>query len=247
MRRSGGFHDTTGMRGLIQFAGGAFSPLSLSPVFWVKADAGTSTTTDGTGISQWDDQSGNARHLTQGTGGSQPLYKTAIQNGLPVVRYDGVDDIMTATGLPATLATNTLFMALVRRGGVKDFISYNTAATNNGWRYGANTTTDFAFTLGAVAAYAVGAGDWNIGTFNILTGAVTNNSTIAAKVNTATASVAIGTMAGAPTRLTVGASAGSVSSFGQFDIGEVILYDGVLSAGNQALVQAYLNGRWAAY
>lgn len=47
---------------------------------------------DGAAISQWDDESGNANHLVQASGGLQPLYKTGINNGLPAVRFDGTDD-----------------------------------------------------------------------------------------------------------------------------------------------------------
>jgi hypothetical protein len=38
------------------------------------------------------DQSGNARHRTQSTIGKQPLWLTAIQNAMPVGRFDGTDD-----------------------------------------------------------------------------------------------------------------------------------------------------------
>lgn len=47
---------------------------------------------DGDAVAQWDDSSGNAKHLTQGTAGSRPTYKTNILNGHPVVRFDGSAD-----------------------------------------------------------------------------------------------------------------------------------------------------------
>lgn len=57
--------------------------------FWVKADAGI--TKDGSDlVSQWDDQSGNARNLTEAT--NQPLWVAALVNGLPAVRFDGTND-----------------------------------------------------------------------------------------------------------------------------------------------------------
>lgn len=56
---------------------------------WYKADVGTDTTTEDATIAQWDDQSGNARHLTQGTAGNRPVYKANIQNGLPAVWCNG--------------------------------------------------------------------------------------------------------------------------------------------------------------
>lgn len=41
---------------------------------------------DGATISQWNDLSGNANHLTQATGSNQPTYKTNL--GFPVARFD---------------------------------------------------------------------------------------------------------------------------------------------------------------
>lgn len=75
-----------------------FSPDQVAGLaLWLKADAGTSTTVDGAAVSQWDDQSGNARHVTQATGANQPVYKTAIVNGKPVVRFDGANDFLQAS------------------------------------------------------------------------------------------------------------------------------------------------------
>ena len=86
-------------------ASSAFTPASIAGLSaWYKADAGTSTTTDGAADSQWDDQSGNANHLSQATGAKQPVYKAAIQNGLPVLRHDNTDD-----GLFNSLAVPTTF------------------------------------------------------------------------------------------------------------------------------------------
>lgn len=75
--------------------------------FWVKADAGTSSTTDNTKISAWNDQSGNARHATNGTTDKQPTYlnnSTKNMNFNPVVDFDDASqsttygDFMDITG-----------------------------------------------------------------------------------------------------------------------------------------------------
>jgi hypothetical protein len=63
---------------------------------------------DGDSISQWDDSSGNGKHATQATGGNQPVYKTGIANGLPVVRFDGTSDYLTASALINDDASRTL-------------------------------------------------------------------------------------------------------------------------------------------
>jgi len=54
------------------------------------------------GVARWEDKSGNARHMTQGTGGSRPTRKTAIQNSLAVLRFDGSNDFMSVPSSTAT-------------------------------------------------------------------------------------------------------------------------------------------------
>jgi hypothetical protein len=72
---------------------GVFTPLSLSPLLWLDASqiAGKS---DGDALATWSDASGNGRDATQSSATLKPLYKTAIFNSKPVVRFDGTDDVM---------------------------------------------------------------------------------------------------------------------------------------------------------
>jgi hypothetical protein len=53
---------------------------------------GSAVTTDASAVSRWEDQSGNANHFTQGISASRPILKTAIQNSLNVIRFDGSND-----------------------------------------------------------------------------------------------------------------------------------------------------------
>jgi hypothetical protein len=65
--------------------------------FWVRADSGVSTTTQGAGVAQWNDQSGNGFHLTQATAAQQPTYETGLArtNYNPALRYN--DDFLRNT------------------------------------------------------------------------------------------------------------------------------------------------------
>ena len=63
---------------------------SASNVFWLKADAGTSSSTNNTPISFWNDQSGNAVNMTQTVATQQPSFATNIMNGFPAVQFDNV-------------------------------------------------------------------------------------------------------------------------------------------------------------
>lgn len=71
----------------------AFSPLSLSPVLWLRADAGlwqdaamtTPVTTNNDPVGAWADQSGAAHHAVQSTSAERPPWKTNSVNGQPAV------------------------------------------------------------------------------------------------------------------------------------------------------------------
>jgi hypothetical protein len=57
---------------------------------WLKADAGTSTTTNNAPISSWNDQSGNGINLTQTVSVQQPSFATNVINGMPAIQFDNV-------------------------------------------------------------------------------------------------------------------------------------------------------------
>jgi len=73
-------------------------------LLWYKADS-ISGLYDNDKVSQWDDQSGNDNHATQGTSDYQPIYKTSILNGKPVVRFDGSNDFMSFTSALTNVRT----------------------------------------------------------------------------------------------------------------------------------------------
>jgi hypothetical protein len=50
-------------------------------------------------------------HVYQGTVSKRPLYRTDIQNGLPVIRWDGVNDKMQNTGFGSITQPATYFIA----------------------------------------------------------------------------------------------------------------------------------------
>jgi hypothetical protein len=88
-----------------------FSPSSITGLqCWLDAsDAGTlfDATSGGSlvaadgAVARWQDKSGNARHFTQSSSGSRPTRKTAIQNSLAVLRFDGGDSV----SMPSSTAT----------------------------------------------------------------------------------------------------------------------------------------------
>ncbi len=82
-------------------------------VFWLKADAGTNTTTDGGTITDWDDQSGNANHAhDNGTG---PIYRKVWNSYQPAVDFSNTASPLELDNDPqinsASSTAKTFFIA----------------------------------------------------------------------------------------------------------------------------------------
>lgn len=99
---------------------------------WLKADAGTSSTTNGTGLSQWDDQSDVGNNATQSNAGNRPVYSnlaSSMMNYNPVVSFNGSNYLALKRQLLPTGTT-----------GRTEFAVY---AANSGYllSYGANANS----------------------------------------------------------------------------------------------------------
>jgi hypothetical protein len=81
-----------------------WSPAIIRPALWLDAND-LSTISVATGISQWRDKSGNGRHVSQATGGTQPTFTRNGLNGLPVLSFNGSQYL---TSISATSVWNFL-------------------------------------------------------------------------------------------------------------------------------------------
>ncbi len=88
---------------LISQTGPAGIGTSSNNVLWLKADAGTSSSTNNTPLSYWNDQSGNSINVTQTVSVKQPSFATNVLNGFPAISFDNVktnNDKFTAADSP---------------------------------------------------------------------------------------------------------------------------------------------------
>ena len=77
-------------------AGGDWTPSELGSSIltaWYKADSISGS--DGDAVSSWSDSSGNGNDSSQATAARQPTLQTNELGGLPVVRFDGSNDILS--------------------------------------------------------------------------------------------------------------------------------------------------------
>ena len=81
-----------------------FTPDQVTGIYaWYRADLGTyqtvsgsAATADGDPVGEWQDQSGSALHVTQGTAGNRPTLQLSELYGRPVLRFDGTNDYLQA-------------------------------------------------------------------------------------------------------------------------------------------------------
>lgn len=76
---------------------------SATNVIWLKANAGTSTTSDGVAVTGWNDQSGNVKNASASSG-QEPVYKANIINStLPALRFTAASNHrMLSTGVSSS-------------------------------------------------------------------------------------------------------------------------------------------------
>lgn len=117
------------------------TPLLISNcVCWLRAD-GIVGLADTDPVSTWSDESVEGRDATA-AGTLRPLYRTGIQNGLPVVRFDGSNDVMDILGLGSEFggSAGTFFVVYGINNGDTAYsvVELSSAASGDAigwWRY----------------------------------------------------------------------------------------------------------------
>lgn len=239
---------------LLTGAGGAvFSPTNIAGLkVWFKADAGAGTN-DGDAVGTWTDQSASANNVTQSTVANKPTYKTAIKNGLPIVRFDGTNDSLTsATGLPQGDFTLVIVGRLTTIGSDRSIFAWGVRSNGEARQFHSRNTDVRAF-IGYIADVNAST-NWSVNTWYVWTIVGTNvpsagsaSATITHRTNgtsdgSGTASLAAFTS----NSLVVGANT-SGTEFWAGDIAEILQYDSALSGANIDLLETYINNKWAVY
>lgn len=211
----------------------AFSPADLSGLtLWLKGDAITGAS-DGDALGSWTDSSGSGHPTTQSTGSKKPIYKTSILNGLPVVRFDGLTQTMSAS---FTLAQPVTVVVAA---------NYRSARNTNDTLidgFTVNTMRLFRITTG-IKMYAGAFGPevtldpqaWHIysAVFNGTNSSLEADSSTTFTGNAGTAS---------PGGIWL-ASAADVEP-GPVDIAELVLYNRALSSTEKSNVISYLQSKY---
>ena len=235
---------------------GGFLPTDIADLqLWLRADTITGLS-DGDPIAAWGDESGNGNDATQGTEAKQPLYKITIFNSLPIVRFDGDDDILVAAG-PAPSFTgedkpSSVFSAisptsLPARAVVVSFTSDTDADTQQtldfiGSRYRFVKKDDGGTAKVTGDTEDPATGDKLLS--YVETGLVASIFLNAAILGAADQDVDVGSLD--IDTLGIGSAnvGGTAESFYVGDIGEIIVYSRAITDTERANLDAYLSDKW---
>ncbi len=211
---------------------------------WFKANAGTNTTTNGGAISQWTDQGGQGKNVTQATAGNRPLFVTNGINFNPAIDYDGSNDYLLNTTTGITGGDKTYFAVTIA----------NTLPLTTVGIIGAGTTldeTDFGYENGKLNMYenllGTASGTTAISTaIPILSTGIESSNALSFFNNGAANGSGSYSYSNSTIRFTVGChSLGSAllpvyKNYWDGYISEVIMYDGALTVTNRERVESYL-------
>jgi hypothetical protein len=132
------------MWGLWQSSAEPWTPSNLTTYAWYDA-SDTNTITESAGaVSQWDDKSGNNRHVTQGTGSKQPTTGARTIGTLNVLDFDGGDILMNTSFAVSSLNISfaQVFKSDIISGSAGSFFGFGRATHTEGYirNAGANLT-----------------------------------------------------------------------------------------------------------
>lgn len=223
-----------------------FAPSDISGLKgWWDASAITGLT-DGNSVSSWSDLSGNSRTLTP-LASNPPTYKTGIKNGLPVVRFDGVNDVIEAASVLPGSTSYTVFIVFSA-----------TSMTN----YRAPFQAGGNFALAGILNSAAARGIYAPGSFATFTGGTytpgtwerwaipvsSGGGTTIMYVDNVSKMTVGACGAGGAFRLGSARNTGSTAGefYAEMDVAEVLVYDTALSSTDRGNVDTYLYNKWFA-
>jgi len=228
---------------------GTFNP-SATPnlILWYRGD---SVTTSGGVVDSLVDLSTSTINATS-SGAARPAYSaaSAAYNSKPALTFDGTDDTITSGNI--NYSNHTIFQVCQSAGqaGYRPFYRRTGSATNIIDYCGHRTDAIFVRNDALTASYKTNAANWGV-TANPITLRVQYGGTHATHLlwkNGASVTLSTGT-AGDPGTLATGPLKlmSDAATFTQGTWAEFICYSRVLTASESALVEAYLQARYAHY
>lgn len=217
-----------------------FGPDQVSGLkLWLEADKIVGLS-DGDPVASWNDASASNLDATQASSVSRPLWIDGAVNGLPSVRFDGVNDFLATGTFGSPLATATVFLVASKAGTATTYY-YDGIASGNRNAFGhqiigVGEHGIYAGGLGCSAAQAAPTG------FHLWTAAFNGASSSLRRDGSAFAAGDAGSLT--LTGVTVGSLWSGDAAMHSGDIAALLVYEGVLGSSDRDAVEAYLKTRW---
>ncbi len=217
------------------------APNQIGSLFaWFDASQITGKS-DGDAITTWTNSEGtSARDVTQATPGKRPLYKTAILNSKPVVRFDGADDELKMATLTLNQPVSVYVVAQMRGAYSANKTIFDGDAVNSCRLYWFSSTQLGMYAGGSVAPQITVAMS---NAFHLLeclysgaASAIRADGSAATTANTGTA---------APGGFTLGGLGGGSGSNAPVDIAEIALFTAALSTADRQALERYFAAKYA--
>lgn len=224
-----------------------FNPKQISGIkLWLDAAnvSNGSNPANSTAMSTWTDLSGVSGNAVQSTGGLQPTFKTAIQNGLPGIQFSGAQSIDVAS---LAIGSNISLFTVTTSSSQNFFMEQSSDTNSHDGFYIFGAGGDAISIRNAGSTVQAADTNWS-GTSCVLLAETYDGTTIRGYKNGTQAVSQAGSISNATItdKLYIG-SRGDASLFMTGYIHEIILYSGLLSTANQSLVNDYLRRKWAIY
>jgi hypothetical protein len=233
---------------LLRPTASGFDPRRIAGIdaWWDFSDL--STLTIDTGISAVADKSGNGYNATQSVGGNQPLSSQNQRNGRAVADFDGTGDRLQTANVSADLAAFSSFVALSPR--TLGQLSFGRIWTRNDIQRAMLVASGNQFTVAhgnrqaAGTTTSISLNDWFYITGTSSGGSSPNFELwVNGQSQAINASGTANTSSVASNPYAIGDRAAGARAF-DGRIGEIIIYNRVLSAAEITKIEQYLAKKW---
>jgi hypothetical protein len=240
-------------RNLELFNSNPWTPSQITTNLWFDAADASTITLNGSTVSQWNDKSGNARNISQGTTANQPTYSSVNSE----IVFDGSNDILSNASVGAAdLVSVTLItvMKMNSGGGTEDVLmgigeTGNTGRIRTFYRGPNQTTVGFA---GWAADVGTSTHSWDIGggyhifsAWNTALGA-SSNVRLSRDGVTPTVHSTSGSLVASINGFSVGSLRGSLvgNYYSAISVKEIIVLYSAVTDTNRQLIEGYLAHKW---
>ena len=198
-------------------------------------------------VSQWNDKSGAQRNMVQATQANKPLFLATGLGGLGALQFDGIDDFMTFSDQTLAYIASRSFTV---------FYVASKPANANTWIFGGTATgTRTNFYAGNLTANTHRTGFYNDDQGSIVTAAAAGTTEIYTIVYDSSnnqrtirrnrVEVSRAVTSGSVSSMTGQSIGRYISSYGNFKIGEFLIYDRALQFAEQETVEKDLISKWS--